>query len=321
MSDGREGQHHELDGFLRGFSNLVNSGEGKEKTGTKPLDGGGTGTWTRCFNEHQIIKDGQVVGKVLGEAVKVDGNNYKRGKRNAGINGEHHQEKDGKVGESDHEIHIWTERERRKKMRNMFSSLHALLPQLPSKTDKSTIVDGAVNYIKTLEQTLHNLEKQKQERLQSAVTFAYEPIRAAITPRWIAYKDQSREAFLADQGSINTNNVVMTNGTTTTTIPRYPVGFQTFSYPNFVLNISGDDAQISVYSTKKPGLFSSICLVLEKNKIEVVTAHVFSVGNRSFYMIQVHANGGGGSDQFSEAFSVDEILKQAASEIMTWVIA
>lgn len=40
---------------------------------------------------------------------------------------------DGDGGESDHEMHIWTERERRKKMRNMFSSLHALLPHLPPK--------------------------------------------------------------------------------------------------------------------------------------------------------------------------------------------
>lgn len=36
-------------------------------------------------------------------------------------------------GESEHEMHILTERERRKKMRNMFSNLHALLPHLPPK--------------------------------------------------------------------------------------------------------------------------------------------------------------------------------------------
>lgn len=40
-----------------------------------------------------------------------------------------------KCRESDHEMHIWTERERRKKMRNMFASLHALLPHLPSKVN------------------------------------------------------------------------------------------------------------------------------------------------------------------------------------------
>lgn len=43
--------------------------------------------------------------------------------------------KEGKGGESDHETHIWTERERRKKMRTMFSNLHALLPQLPPKVN------------------------------------------------------------------------------------------------------------------------------------------------------------------------------------------
>ena len=36
-------------------------------------------------------------------------------------------------GESEHEMHILTERGRRKKMRNMFSNLHALLPHLPPK--------------------------------------------------------------------------------------------------------------------------------------------------------------------------------------------
>jgi hypothetical protein len=43
--------------------------------------------------------------------------------------------KDGKNRNFDHEMHILTERERRKKMRNMFASLHASLPQLPSKVN------------------------------------------------------------------------------------------------------------------------------------------------------------------------------------------
>ncbi|KAF3791597.1 Transcription factor [Nymphaea thermarum] len=37
------------------------------------------------------------------------------------------------VSGSEHEVHIFTERERRKKMRSMFSNLHALLPHLPPK--------------------------------------------------------------------------------------------------------------------------------------------------------------------------------------------
>jgi len=34
---------------------------------------------------------------------------------------------------SSHDMHIWTERERRKKMRNMFSTLRSLLPDVPPK--------------------------------------------------------------------------------------------------------------------------------------------------------------------------------------------
>ncbi|KAI5385600.1 hypothetical protein KIW84_072270 [Lathyrus oleraceus] len=62
-------------------------------------------------------------------------------------------------------------RERRKKIRNMFASLHALLPDLPSKVDKSTIVDAAVKEIKNLQQILENLEKKKKDKLRSMSPF------------------------------------------------------------------------------------------------------------------------------------------------------
>ncbi|GJN02834.1 hypothetical protein PR202_ga20221 [Eleusine coracana subsp. coracana] len=39
----------------------------------------------------------------------------------------------GATMEMDHAMHIWTERERRKKMKNFYSTLHSLLPQLPHK--------------------------------------------------------------------------------------------------------------------------------------------------------------------------------------------
>lgn len=48
----------------------------------------------------------------------------------------------GEEGKSEHEMHIWTERERRKKMRNMFSSLQALLPNVSSKVN---LIQGRSN--------------------------------------------------------------------------------------------------------------------------------------------------------------------------------
>ncbi|RDX70191.1 Transcription factor bHLH95, partial [Mucuna pruriens] len=43
---------------------------------------------------------------------------------------------DAKYPESDHEIHLSIERQRRKKMKDMFATLHALLPPLPTKICK-----------------------------------------------------------------------------------------------------------------------------------------------------------------------------------------
>ncbi|XVE93386.1 hypothetical protein REPUB_Repub01dG0187400 [Reevesia pubescens] len=247
--------------------------------------------------------------------------NSKRGRGGVGKNGKGIigdqviREGKGGGGESDdHEMHIWTERERRKKMRNMFSNLHALLPQLPPKADKSTIVDEAVNYIKTLQQTLQKLQKQKLERLQGAINFGYEPKLPSMMMTTQKQVFESREASLADQVSssdlANISTASATNFSNSLSVSQFPVLFQTWTSSNVVLNICGNEAQISVCSPKKPGLFTSICYILEKYKIEVISAHVSSDSNQSMFMIQAHASEA--SNQLSEAFQVEEMFKQAA---------
>lgn len=145
-----------------------------------------------------------------------------------------------------------------------------------------------MNCIQSLQHSLQKLQKQKQERLQGASsTFGFEP--NTITSQKLSH--DSREAFLADQGSSNIQAI----GTTTTcsnSLPvlRNPVMFQTWTSSNVVLNICGNDAQISVCSPKKPGLLTSICYVMEKHKIEVVSAQISSDYDRTMYMIQAHVS-------------------------------
>ncbi|KAL1564475.1 transcription factor bHLH95-like [Salvia divinorum] len=186
----------------------------------------------------------------------------------------------------DHELHIWTERERRKKMRNMFSNLHSLLSHIPPKADKSTIVDEAVKYIKKLEHTLQELEKRKLLSLKDSSLI------------------QWREAFI---GELQGPNPVFAG-------PEYPPIFNTWTSPNVILNVCGRDAQISVCSVRNPGLLAAVCFMLEKNNLEVLSAHISSDRATCIYMI--HARVYGGSDQ---AFPTEEIFKQAAAEIMTWL--
>ncbi|KAG6424927.1 hypothetical protein SASPL_115350 [Salvia splendens] len=188
----------------------------------------------------------------------------------------------------DHELHIWTERERRKKMRNMFSNLHSLLSHIPPKADKSTIVDEAVKYIKKLEQTLQDLEKRKMLSLKDSSLI------------------QWREAFVGELQLQGPNPVFAG--------PEYPPIFNTWTSPNVILNICGRDAQISVCSVRNPGLLSAVCFMLEKNDLEVLSAHISSDRATCIYMI--HARVYGGLDQ---ALPTEEIFKHAAAEIMMWL--
>ncbi|CAI9786310.1 unnamed protein product [Fraxinus pennsylvanica] len=215
----------------------------------------------------------------------------------------------GGDGDLDDEIHTWTERERRKKMRDMFANLQAFLPQLPPKTDKSAIVDEAVNHIRMLQKTIQKLEKQKHEKLHGIPT-PVNSVPAIITSQKLATKPV--EEFLADQGSWKNNLPAIASNSSS--FSQIPVFFQTWSSPNMSLNICGQDAQISICCTKKAGLFTAICYVLEKHKIEVVSAQVSSDHHRSMYMIQAHAIGV--SNKGQEAFPVEEIYKKAAGEIM-----
>lgn len=100
---------------------------------------------------------------------------------------------------------------------------------------------------------------------------------------------ESREAFLADQGPSN-NYPMTTDVSQTFPAPISPACFQTWFSPNVVINMCGDDAQVSVCSPRKPGVLTTIMYILEKHQLEVVSAHISSDQYRSMYMIHVHVS-------------------------------
>ncbi|VVB00721.1 unnamed protein product [Arabis nemorensis] len=253
-----------------------------------------------------------------------------KGKRKAKKNGKNIVEES-----PDHEIHIWTERERRKKMRDMFSKLHALLPQLPPKADKSTIVDEAVSSIKSLEHTLQKLQMQKLEKLHCSsasnttptTTITYDPSSSSspttlLTPisnnpqvlplGATVAESNSREAFLADQISSSSTNLPFPCND--------PISaFDTWSSRNVVLNICGNEASFNLCCPKeKSGVFTTVCYLFEKYNIEVLFANVSSNVFRSTYMIQAQVNQSYENQLLGDGFGVGEIFKQAAQELVLY---
>ncbi|XP_027775355.1 transcription factor bHLH95-like [Solanum pennellii] len=182
------------------------------------------------------------------------------------------------------------------------------------QADKSTIVEKALNHIQKLQNTLGKLEQEKLQRLQ-------EHNVRCMSSQKLTNACNNWEKYLGDQGS--THNSSSTTSTTHGTNPlmvnnNIPTGFVTWSSPNVILNVCGENAHISVCCPKKSGLFTFICYILGKHEIEIVSAQISSDQFRSMFMIQSHAKGGTGIAQYSEASRVEEMYKQVAIEIMSF---
>ncbi|KAL1557953.1 transcription factor bHLH95-like [Salvia divinorum] len=210
----------------------------------------------------------------------------------------------------EHELHIWTERERRKKMRNMFASLQALIPKLHPRADKTTIVDEAVEHIQQLQQTLGALEKLKEKKLKGGSI----NLAACDIP---GITGQSREAFMADHAS-------------TSQQPPPPVAqlnphsgrasFTTWTSPNVVLNVCGIDAHISIAcSPTKTGMMAYLGFMMNNHNLDLVSAHISSDSVMRNYMVHIRANGAGQQQLSEPSFHVEETYKQVAAELMLWI--
>lgn len=186
---------------------------------------------------------------------------------------------------------------------------------LCTQADKSTIVDEAVNYIKTLQNSLIKLQKQRHEMQQGATAVDCE--QSIITSQALA-PDTRETSLPAGDRSLKNYFSLPTNKPNLLSVPSSSLCFQTWFSPNVVVSMCGNDAHISVCSSRKPGLLATIFYILEKHKLDVLSAHISSTQQRSIYMIHAHASGVS-DDQLPKGLTVEEIFKLAVGEMTLWL--
>ncbi|XP_076949065.1 uncharacterized protein LOC143621581 [Bidens hawaiensis] len=192
--------------------------------------------------------------------------------------------------------HIVVEKKRRDIEAKQYQELLALLPHLTTKNTKATIVQEAEYIIKSMEETLHGLEKQKQENLHGA--FQSLVINNTESPNLLTNKDASINLDdITDQSSIG--------GV-----------FKVFASSNVTLNVCGANAIINICFQRIPGLFTSICSLFEKHNTEVVHAEISSDHAMALYQIRVRANV---PPELAKGFPYEEMYKEAVAEIMQLV--
>lgn len=165
------------------------------------------------------------------------------------------------------------------------------------QVDKSTIVDEAVGYIKSLEQTFRNLERQKQERIQGALS-SYNESSGSLNmtsrpppppQRIIDSRPASLLLLLPEQGE-NRSSTQTNNSNNPVSFSSLSGSYPVWSSPNAVVNVSGSDAHISLWATKKPVLVSDIVVIIEKHRLEMVSCSINSDYFKCMYMIHVRVS-------------------------------
>ncbi|KAL5215282.1 hypothetical protein ABZP36_004434 [Zizania latifolia] len=234
-----------------------------------------------------------------------------------------------------HALHVWTERERRKKMKTMFHRLQTLLPRLPEKSDKVTIVDEAISYIKALQGAIQRLERLKMERaleqqLAAAAANAGEGSTPAPPPAGAAMTTPpplpviTREATLADlvhgwnnaaqDAAAGGSQQLAASGARAPAVMPPPL--QTWSGRNMTVSITGNDAFLTLSLPRRQDLVTTVLSVLEKHHIDVVTATVMTEQDCCLFSLHVQLDPAGCS---SETLTSEDKYKLAVSELMLWL--
>uniref|UniRef100_A0A0D9VGV7 BHLH domain-containing protein n=1 Tax=Leersia perrieri TaxID=77586 RepID=A0A0D9VGV7_9ORYZ len=190
--------------------------------------------------------------------------------------------------------HIFAERERRRRIKKLFEELHALMPHLSPKADKVTIVGEAVSFVRSLEESLAELEKRKREKDSLVARCALLALGSGASSSWAPAAADPPAPLEA------------------------PGGMRVWAGPRLVLNLFGDEqAFIGASLPRRPGVITMVLEVLDRHDIEVINMQISANESRS--LVNFHTRLDREHGMFMETVTAQEIYLVALSEIMAWL--
>lgn len=154
----------------------------------------------------------------------------------------------------------------------------------------------AVDYIQSLEKTKAMLEKRKQELAharQAAAGAEGAASSSSAPPQSVRAMAAAVSSDIPQPEPLQLPlSIAVPAPPPQLPAARRQVGFQTWSWPNLVLNLSDDKAYISVCAPRHLGMQNMVMVlsVLNKHGIDVATAQVDSDAVRSMFNIYAHVS-------------------------------
>lgn len=187
----------------------------------------------------------------------------------------------GKRPVSQRENHIWSERQRRKGMNYLFSTLRSLLPHPTSKTDKSTVVGEIIKYIESLQVKLDMLTKKRQQVMAARTLSAFHSI------------DTLPKAFVSNGLTLVDHSSDPMSMTAITALP--PPGsescLQSYLGSNVGLHVCGLNVFITTSSPRgQRGLLQQLLVTIHKHALDVINATISTSNASIFHCLHCQAS-------------------------------
>ncbi|CAA7405223.1 unnamed protein product [Spirodela intermedia] len=195
---------------------------------------------------------------------------------------------------------VWSEEERRKKINDLFTNLHSVLPHLSADDEFLTVIEEFTIFSRSLEGTLGRLERDKERMGKTVVNEGYAM--------------DSKEALLSGRRKQFSAANFPPEIFSAPLMQDYKF---CWASPNAVLSVAGDHAHISICSDKSPGLLFGIAKVLEVHNLAVVSQYVSSDPFKDVIMIHIKANMDYG--QLVDTQITERVFKLAMDDIMQWI--
>ncbi|KAI5061292.1 hypothetical protein GOP47_0023797 [Adiantum capillus-veneris] len=257
----------------------------------------------RTTEEHGVIK-GSTSSSIMGTNIPI-----KAGRRR-GVRG---SIKNSEERESQRMTHIAVERNRRRQMNEHLRVLRALMP--PSyiqRGDQASIIGGAIEFVKELEQLLQCLESQKRRRMMANPTSTPQPLGYGYTSdNQLVHHQQQQDPSLVQQLDIQ-------EGVLETAVQLHEEVAQAkcAMVDIEVKVVERSEALIKILSQRRPRqLLHTIIALQDHLQFSILHTNVTTIDNTVLYSFTVKINNDRDYSANAIASSMHELFMEIISKI------
>ncbi|XP_022924298.1 transcription factor FAMA [Cucurbita moschata] len=219
---------------------------------------------------------GRIVGELEEEENFRNDKNGNNNNNNNNNNGNSNKRKRGRTVKTSEEVesqrmtHIAVERNRRKQMNEHLRVLRSLMPgSYVQRGDQASIIGGAIEFVRELEQLLQCLESQKRRRL-----LGEPPLQAGDTP------PPQQPPFLPPGagnfgGHQNEGQILETTAESKSCLADVEV------------KVLGFDAMIKILSRRRPGQLIKAIAALEDLQLNILHTNITTIEQTVLYSFNV----------------------------------